>query len=366
MAQKLSKLTINNFKSIKQTDIELKNINIVIGANGAGKSNFISFFKMLNCLIEQRLQDYINSKKGADAILYNGLKGSAELKFNLSFGVNHYGAILKPAQDNLFFSKERISFENSMGNQNVHDIDLSGSETGLFEYKNKMQRLQGYRGIVGYVIDSLKSWKNFHFHDTSDTAKIKQPNELHDNREFKEDGSNLAAFLYFLQQRHFEQFTLIENTIKLILPYFKRFKLEPLALNPNLIRLEWEENCSAKLFNAFHLSDGSLRMICLITLLLQPQPPICLIIDEPELGLHPAAIELLANLIQKAADRSQLIVATQSVALLNYFDPDDVIVADKTTDGTTLQRLNKDDLSEWLTDYSLGTIWEKNLIGGNP
>jgi len=358
---KLSRLLINNFKSIKDADIELKDINILIGANGAGKSNFISFFKMLNCLIENRFQEYVNSKQGADNILYNGLKKSQELKFNVYFGANHYAAILKPAQESLFFSKEQISFENNMGKPNVHYIDLSGSETGLFSFEKK-----NITRIVNYVISSLKSWKVFHFHDTSDSAKIKQQNELHDNREFREDGSNIAAFLYLLQQKHSEQFTLIENTIKLVMPYFKRFRLEPLALNPNNIRLEWEENGSEKLFTTFHLSDGSLRMICLITLLLQPSPPTTIIIDEPELGLHPAAIELLATLIQKAAENSQIIVATQSTALLNYFEPEDIIVADKTVNGTTLQRLKKDDLNDWLTDYSLGKIWEKNLIGGNP
>ena len=159
---------------------------------------------------------------------------------------------------------------------------------------------------------------------------------------------------------------MIEETVKLIAPYFDRFVLEPDALNEERIRLEWMEVGSDKMFNANHLSDGTLRMICLTTLLLQPNPPDTIIIDEPELGLHPYAITVLASLMKSFATAKQLIVSTQSVTLINHFEADDIIVTDKKDGASVLRRLDERELEAWKDDYSLGEIWEKNIIGGRP
>ena len=114
------------------------------------------------------------------------------------------------------------------------------------------------------------------------------------------------------------------------------------------------------------LSDGTLRFICLTTALLQPDPPSAIIIDEPELGLHPYAIEILAELIEATARKTQLIVSTQSPALLDYFEPKDIIIVNRKKGASVFERLNKEDLSTWLKDYSLGDLWRKNIIAGGP
>jgi predicted ATPase len=117
------------------------------------------------------------------------------------------------------------------------------------------------------------------------------------------------------------------------------------------------------------LSDGTLRFICLTTLLLQPKSllPDTLLIDEPELGLHPFAINLLADMLQEAAESKQVIVSTQSVELLNAFQPEDVVVVQREEDASVFKRLDKAALSDWLADdYSLGELWKRNILGGRP
>jgi predicted ATPase len=169
-----------------------------------------------------------------------------------------------------------------------------------------------------------------------------------------------------LQESFPEYYERIVKTIQLVIPFFKNFVLRPNALNPDTIRLEWQDKYSEKIFTASSLSDGSLRFVCMATLLLQPQLPKLIILDEPELGLHPTAISILAGLLKKASLRSQVLISTQSVNLVNEFDPENVIVVDREDGASIFKTLNSEKLEEWLNNYSLGDIWEKNIIGGMP
>ena len=357
---KIDAISIQNYKSIKELkDFKLSNLNILIGANGAGKSNFISFFKMLNMMIEKRFQEYVKVQGGADSILHFGSKVSAAITSEVDFGVNGYAFMLKPTnEDTLFFVGESTIYQSSS-----KVIATAQQETKLFD--NVGGRFTK-KGVCDWIIDALESWRVYHFHDTSSTAGVKKYCDLTDYRKLAPDASNLAAFLYLLKQKYENNFFMIEETIKLIAPYFDRFILEPDALNEERIRLEWREIGSDKTFNANHLSDGTLRMICLTTLLLQPNAPDTVIIDEPELGLHPYAISVLASLMKSFAVDKQLIVSTQSVTLINHFEAQDIIVTDKEDGASVLRHLEAHELDDWKEDYSLGEIWEKNIIGGRP
>ncbi|MDD3597729.1 AAA family ATPase [Sulfuricurvum sp.] len=356
---KIDAISINNYKSIKEIkDLKLTNLNILIGSNGAGKSNFISFFKLLNMIIEKRLREYTKTI-GADNILHFGKKNSEEVYGKIDFGMNKYSFTLKPTEDDtLFFANERTHYlswryDNA---ERIAIIGTSNDETKLFECST----------VCEYVRNSLLSWRVYHFHDTSSTAGVKKYCGISENKKLSPDASNLAAFLYLLMHKYSDSFFMIEETVKLIAPYFDRFILEPDALNEERIRLEWMELGSDKVFNANHLSDGTLRMICLTTLLLQPNPPDTIIIDEPELGLHPYAITVLAALMKSFATSKQLIVSTQSVTLINHFESQNIIVTDKSNGASNFRRLEIDELKDWIEEYSLGEIWEKNIIGGTP
>ncbi len=362
---KVKSIAIENFKSIKKVSLDLKNINILVGANGAGKSNFIQFFSLLNNIVNHNLQNYITEKGGADNFLFFGRKYSASFFGNISFGINEYEFELKPtSENNFYFDREITTYHNQRyGGMSKRDLSDGNKETNLIKEYEKDKR----ENVIFDFRKSMISWIVYHFHDTSSNSKIKQESDKNDNRSLRRDASNLAAFLYLLQEKHSDYLKRIENTIKLIAPFFDKFQLEPLALNPEKIRLEWKHVNSDQYFDTNHFSDGTLRMICLITLLLQPKLPDTIIIDEPELGLHPSAIQLLASMIKSVADEGkQIICSTQSVTLLNQFNPEDIIVVDREDNESKFKRLDEERLEKWLDEYAIGELWEKNILGGRP
>ena len=216
------------------------------------------------------------------------------------------------------------------------------------------------------VMSDLESYRVYHFHDTSDTAAVKGTADVEDNRVLRPQAENLAAFLYWMQQKHPHHFANVQDTVRQIAPFFEELRLSPSRLNENKIRLEWKERGSDAYFNASSLSDGTLRFLCLATLLLQPELPAVVLLDEPELGLHPAAVALLADLLTSAATRTQVIVATQSVTLVNQFDPDSVWTVDREDEQSVFRHLRQADMTAWLDDYALGELWEKNVLGARP
>lgn len=162
-------------------------------------------------------------------------------------------------------------------------------------------------------------------------------------------------------------FDRICDTVRLVAPYFDEFILNPRQQGPEeKIRLEWRQKGSAFPFQPYHFSDGTIRFICLATALLQPNPPSTIVIDEPELGLHPYALEVLAALVKEAGTRTQTILSTQSATLLNHFTPEDVVVVDRKNGESLFRRLDSASLTEWLNDYTLGDLWQKNVLDGGP
>jgi predicted ATPase len=220
--------------------------------------------------------------------------------------------------------------------------------------------------IASSILEFIRSWKVYHFHDTSTTAKVRKLCNINDNTYLRENASNLSAYLYMLKERYKGHYKNIVDTIRLVSPFFDDFLLAPSRLNPEMINLEWKQKGSDAYFDATSLSDGTMRFICLATLLLQPELPGVLLIDEPELGLHPYVLTVLAELLKLASEKAQIIVGTQSVTLVNQFAPEDVLVVEMEGNETVMKRLSSGDLSDWLEDYTLGELWEKNVFGGRP
>jgi len=351
----LQKIEIEGFKSIKTLDLKLSPINLLIGSNGVGKSNFISFFKLVNNIYEQRLQQF-SLKSGVDNLLHYGRKNTNEIKGYLDFGNNAYKFNLLATDDGSLFIEREDSILNYETQYNKTYYDLNVKESRI---KDK------YRPRDNYLCEQLESYKIYHFHDTSISAPLRSTANISDNRVLGAEGGNLPAFLYFLQEKHPKYFKIIEMVIQSVFPFFDRFDLRPFLLDENVIELEWyEKEHPEHPFYARHFSDGTLRFIALATLLLQPVLPKTIILDEPELGLHPFAISKLAGMIKKASVQSQIIIATQSVNLVNEFSADDIIVANRENNQTVFKRQSEESLKSWLEDYSIGELWEKNVIGG--
>lgn len=354
--RQLSRIVLKGFKSIAECDLELGKLNVLIGCNGAGKSNFIGFFRMIQQMLEENLQLFVSRHGGPDTILHFGRKTTKQLEVELYFGNNGYFAIFEPTQDNrLMFTQESFGWMTGkwrIGGGHFESQASHGTNTK----------------IDHYILPTMKQWRVYHFHDTSESAYVKQPHGINDNAYLRPDASNLAAFLYLILFFYPESYQRIVKTIRLVAPFFGDFYLRPSPHNNDVIELEWVEQGQDIPFKAHLLSDGTLRFICLATVFLQPPSlqPETIFVDEPELGLHPYAITVLASLIRAAAREKQVIVSTQSVELLNEFDAEDVIVVDRNNGKSSLRRLNEEELHEWLEDYSLGELWKKNIIGGRP
>ncbi len=362
--RKLEQITVKNFKSIRRQELKLGQLNVFIGGNGSGKSNLVNVFHFLNRVANGELQTYTGIAGGADNILHFGRKHSPVLGINLQFvsgtDANGYSFELIPTEEDSFiFQEELISYHDRFRYPSPYNISLGSGHKETMLSKSK-------QNVANYVRTDLESYRIYHFHDTSPTARVKQTNALDDNRTLRSDASNLAAFLYRLQKTHPSHFANIEDTIRQIAPFFESFQLEPSRLSSDKIKLEWKEKGSDTYFNAHALSDGTLRFICLATLLLQPELPSVVLLDEPELGLHPSAITVLAALLESAAKRAQVLVATQSVTLVNQFTPEDVWVTEREDGESIFRHLVGTDLSAWLDGYALGELWEKNVIGGRP
>ncbi len=353
----LARIVLKGFKSIETCELELGALNVLIGANGAGKSNFISFFRMIQQLLDGNLQPYISKQGGPDSFLFYGRKKTEQIRTELYFGNNGYWCTLEPTSDNrLMFAQESFWWneigERSIGRGHFETNAHKGTSTGIDKF----------------VLPSMRQWRVYHFQDTGETSLIKQKHGINDNEYLRPDARNLAAFLYFLKKKHSNRYNRIVKTVQLAAPFFGDFFLRSSPENEDQIELEWNERDSDIPFKAHHLSDGTLRFICLATVLLQPsdKQPETILIDEPELGLHPFAITLLASLIRSVSKSKQVIVSTQSVELLDEFDVEDVVVVDRKAGKSFFRRLKPDELDSWLDEYTLGELWKKNIFGGRP
>lgn len=287
------------------------------------------------------------------------LKFTKSVQAKLEFGANSYRMLLEPeVSGGLFFSSETGCCEGI----GTFDFSVPHLESRV------VTTLAGHpdRETLHPLVEALQKCRVYHFRDASETAGIKLPGQVNDNRFIRPDASNLAAFLRVIKLTQASRYERIRETIQLVAPFFDDFLLEPMAENPDLIRLEWRQRGLDYPFLAHHLSDGTLRFMALTTILLQPTPPSTMVVDEPELGLHPFALELLAALFHEASDHTQLLVSTQSPALLNHFDPEHVVVVERKDGASVFKRLDPATLEHWLDDYSLGELVQKNVIEAGP
>lgn len=355
-------IKIEGYKSIKTMELEMRPINVFIGSNGSGKSNFISFFKMVHAIFNRQLQRFVIEEK-ADNLLYFGRKTTEKLYGKLIFTNDgkdnnaYWFRLAQTKEGGLYIEEEGSGYNVKKENDYRNYFTYPNIEESFIKKTNSFRDK--------YLIRYLSNIQVYHFHDTSSTSLLRKECDINDNDSLKTDGRNLPAFLYYLKQAHQKKYLRLEKTIQSVAPYIDHFILEPKKLNPNEIELRWvEKGDQNSNFSAYQFSDGTLRFIALATVLMQPDPPGVIIIDEPELGLHPQAITKLAGLIEAASSQTQIILSTQSVNLVDCFKPEDVITVDRSTieNQSIFKRLDSDSLKVWLEDHTLGELWERNII----
>lgn len=373
MRNRLLKLELSGFKSIQRLELPLETINVLIGANGSGKSNLIGFFRLLNDLCSDSLQEFVALGGGGNSHLHFGAQRTPQLQGTLTFGSDkgenrYHLRLAHGAGDKLVFLEESLAYCQTGRPWNtapIYSLGVGHLESQLGRSTHDVMGKKLPPKLAATIGGLMRDWQVFQFHDTSATARIKLAGYANDCQYLRPDAGNLGAFLLNLRENNRHCYDEIVITIQRVLPAFKDFVLEvhPVA---RTVMLNWRHQGGSDLFGPHQLSDGSLRFMALCTLLLQPRLPSLILLDEPELGLHPYAIELLAGLMRSVSAACQLIFSTQSVTLANQFEPSDLVVVDDVNNASTFRRLSVSDLGEWLKDYRVGDLWVKNLIGGVP
>lgn len=353
----LDRIAIEGFKSFDSIDLSLGRLSLLVGPNGSGKSNFIQVFELLGEIIRGELELSVGRSGGASTLLHSTSRRAEQILIKASFAANGYDIALIPSDDDSLIFEYEIPWFHDQRHKAPYMEHLGAG--------HRESRLPtSSKPVAQWVRLRMGQWFVYHFHDTSRSAPVKRKGDINDNEILRTDASNLAAFLYRLKETDGSAYDRIVDAIRNVAPFFDDFQLRPDRLNNDRIQLEWKQRSSTSYFGPNALSDGTLRFICIATLLLQPSPPSLILLDEPELGLHPYAINLVAEMLQACAE--QMIVSTQSVTLLNQLDIGDVLIAEQSDGATHLTRPDLGALEAWLGEYGLGEIWEKNLMGGRP
>ena len=367
MKRSLDKLSVSGFKSIRELrDFELRPLNVFIGANGSGKSNFVEFFKLLSAMMRpDGLNEYVTQAGGADVFLFGGIKTTPSIPVRLRFGENGYDFEWTPTENASFLVNKEQRYWFADQQTHTKQLGSGNKDAGLLREKDGT----GYRGghnASWYTYQAICSWKTYQFHDTTREAGLRRFQETGNNLTLNNDAANIAPYLLKLKLKHPDTYERIVRHIRIVAPFFYDFIFEQEHLEGK-IRLRWQQKgLSEYPLLPTQFSDGTLRFICLATALLQPDDdlPSTLIFDEPELGLHPEAIGLLAELIKSASQRTQTIIATQSPLLVNAFSSEDIITVKREDGATMLDRPDPADLTDWLKDFSLGDLWCMNVVQG--
>ncbi len=362
----LHTLRVSGFKSYHPDtpSCQLGLITIMIGPNGVGKSNLIAVLKMIQYMLSDNLREYVIRQGGADTLLFEGLKNTDRLELELCFKqasktTTYTVCLMLTPPNQLAILYEKVSYQkNDAPHPKVYPLKINGDSSGLLVDQRTTSK------VLRHFLESIKVYQ---FHDTSPTAKIRIDGYVNDNRYLRDNAGNLAAFLYRMKGAFPTHYDMVVDRVRAVMPQFKDFLLEPLPERPDSIRLNWSDRAN-NFYGPHQLSDGTLRFAALSSLLLQPPAwmPAIIAIDEPELGLHPAAIARLAGMMRYATGSSQVIVSTQSAELLDEFDEKDVVVLewDAARNCTIPKRLNADDLKTWLEEYSLSELWQNIVLGG--
>ncbi len=377
MTTTLTRIELEGFRSIASMDLTLGRTTVLIGPNGAGKSNLLTFLRMVPRLRTQSLRTFVGFAGGANALLHHGAKRTPVLRFRIEATDGNgndtaYAATLGAAAgDALIFLDERVEARDTRSGPL-----FTGRSLGAGHVESQLEPSAKNTGL--WPASAVRAWvmrmNFFHFHDTSTSAPLRNHGVQAESDYLRWDGRNLAPYLYRLATSGAEAdaaaFRRITSLVQRIAPFVKT--LEPALVAPaqgeaSAVKLDWTDVNDSR-FGVHQFSDGTLRAIALFTALAQPVAnlPAFIAIDEPELGLHPAALALFAGLVRSVSPYSQVVLSTQSPALLDEFAPEEVVVAEAPMGRSQFSHLEPAALASWLEDYSLAEIWSKNLVGGRP
>ena len=365
---------IQGFRSLADVRIKkLPRLAVLIGANGSGKSNFIRFFEMISWMLRSRqLGVFVERQGGADDQLCDGSKITPRMEAMVTMrteqGTNDYRFALAHAHpDRLMFTDEAFRF-SSGSFDTLADWQHLGSghtEAEIVLTAQSAESVGVNKTTARVIVNLMRSCSVYQFHDTSNGSNFKKRWDASDNDYLRSHGGNLPAVLLRLEREDIRRFENICRHIGRVLPLFDRFQIEE---SYSKVSLRWKARSMDKTFGAHLTSDGSLRFFALATLLNLPPEmlPDVILLDEPELGLHPSAVTLVGDMIKALSTERQVIVATQSPLLVDAFSLDEIVVLELRDGHTEAHQLKSEEYGRWLEDFTTGELWQKNLLGGRP
>ncbi len=366
--KRIIRVEVRGYRSLKDVSLELGPLTCLIGPNGAGKSNILHFLRMLAFMRGGDLRRFVALNGGASSLLSRVRPSTHTMSWQVEANDDHgaviYSAELIRAQERLVFTRESVSGRTADGQPRVTP------SLGVGHDESKLREVARSHKLTSLVRDAMDQINFYHFHDTGPNSPLRSNSRREDDRYLRSDGSNLAAVLFArLHSGKPDQrasWTMLTSLIQRIAPYIR--SLEPTVNDDNTtVRLDWTDEAGER-YGVDAFSDGTLRTLALFTALSQPSSKLLsfITIDEPELGLHPAALYVLIELIRSRSRDFQVLLATQSPALLDLLQPSEVVVVERQDSGSTFRRLDAEALQDWLDDYRLSDLYDRGVLGGRP
>lgn len=420
-------IKIEGFRSFKKVELDLPPLSVLIGPNNGGKSNFLDLVSLMAEAGEGRLDEGIASRGGSRSVTFGfnwfssiavelrfrtkmdhlrllGLGGlsseeflpDATFKLELSFeptliisveqvieeptreGRSPLSIVKRDARDCIFgrvaFMPVRTKGQKAAQSRGLSKLRRgtkveveerkaleSRSELAIFQVKDSRLYPTPYR-----ILRELQQWTTYRDINVGPGSPLRLPGLVRPTVRLAADGANLSSVLYSIQQQHPGVWEEIIELLRTAYPDFKSITFPPEGGDGKVILRWWESPFEKEGVSANFLSDGTLKFLCLMAILKSPDPPPLICIDEPELGLHPDSIKLVGEMMQSAAARTQLIVATHSPQIVAKLDPEQVIVTEKENGETHLRRLERRELEKWLKEFNLSDLWLAGHFGGRP
>lgn len=377
-----SRLRTQGYRRLRDLDLPLGSFNVLIGANGVGKSSVLEVMSLLAASASGKLQETVSSsggigslvthdrREGMSMFLEMPMPDHKPMKYELCLSIGGLGYGIQ--------TERLIQERNPAPADPFKYIDSSGSEIRYFDLDSKklvrpnwdhkpfetsLSQVPKMFREPEHFRQMLSSSTLYHALDVAPRAPVRLPQPMRPATLPGRDGEDLVSSLYFLRETDRDRFEAVEDALRVAFPSFERMDFPPVAAGS--MTLAWKDAKYTQPMYAHQLSEGTLRFLWLATLLLSPALPTVTLIDEPEVSLHPEMLRLLAELMRQASARTQLIVATHSDRFVRFLTPDELIVCDLDESGSTVTtRASEFDLDRWLADYSLDQLWSMGRLGG--
>ena len=384
------RIHVQGFRRLHDVDLKLRPLNVLIGANGCGKTSLLDVFTLLSASASGELKATLGEYGGLDPNLtaLSSIPGEKApfMRFELDrtsddFPVVKYAISLKARGTAYHIPEERLTqhideskpepmkhIESTHGRVRYFDPGEKGlkapewehdpTESALSQVLKMYQQPERFRQVLG-------SSTHYHVLDVGVRAPVRLPQKMQEASLPGQDGEDLLPCLYWMREAAPERFEVIEDTLRVAFPAFERLNFPPVA--SGMLAMSWKETTSKSPFFAHQLSEGTLRFLWLVTLLYSPGLTEVTLIDEPEVSLHPELLSILADCMRDAARRTQLIVATHADRLVRFLKPEEVVTFDVEEEGaSTATRAEDLDLDAWLKEYTLDQVWQHGRMGGRP